>query len=76
MNDVVARLGPALLNGPILALIGLVVLLLAGMAGYGLGRRAAFREVDEKRAAVRAAYQQQASRRIARFLPSQRDGGQ
>lgn len=76
MSDVVARLGPVLLNGPILAMIGLVALLLVGMGCYGLGRRAAFREVDEARAAVRAAYQQETSRRIARFLPSQRDGDQ
>jgi hypothetical protein len=67
-----AGLGSVLLDGPILALLASVVLLLAGMFAFGLGRRSAFREVDEGRAEVLAACERAAAGRVV--LPAQREG--
>ena len=66
-----AGLGAVLLTGPILALLGTVAALLFGMACYGWGRRAAFQEIDEQRAEVRAACERAAAERVA--LPGQRE---
>lgn len=76
MTDLLDGLAARLMQGSLLALLGLSASFVLVGFGYGWGRRAAFREVDEARATVRAAYQQETSRQIARFLPSQRDGGQ
>ena len=71
MTDMLAGLGSVLLGGPILALLVSVVLLLAGMFVFGLGRRSAFREVDEGRAEVREACERAAARLAV--LPVQRE---
>lgn len=71
MTGLLAGLGSVLLGGPILALLASVVLLLAGMFVFGLGRRSAFREVDEGRAEVLAACEQAAADRVV--LPAQRE---
>jgi hypothetical protein len=66
-----AGLGSVLLGGPILALLVLVGLLLSWMFVFGLGRRSAFREVDEGRAEVLAACEQAAAGRVV--VPGQRE---
>lgn len=72
MSDLLAGLGSVLLGGPVLALLGLFVALLLLGFGYGMGRRSAFREVDEGRAEVLRASEQAAATEIAQRVPGQR----
>jgi hypothetical protein len=54
VSDLLAGLGSVLLDGPVLVLLALVALTVAFLGGVGYGRRALLRDLDEKRARVRA----------------------
>lgn len=72
IRDQVAGLGALFTQGPVLLLLFLVVVLLAVLAGIGIGRRQAFREVDEQRAEVLRACEDAAAALVQ--VPGQRQG--
>lgn len=76
IRDWLGGLALLLLRGPVLLCLGLIGLLLAVLGGYGWGRRAAFREIDEKRAEVAAAIERELAARACGMIPGQRNGGE
>lgn len=65
IRDGLGGLALILMRGPILLCLALVGLIVAVLGGYGWGRRATLKEIDEKRAVVAKAIE----RRLTETCP-------